>query len=202
MGGKRVCEVCGINESRRGGFFGSFPLDENRCRALVMLVGKKDLVFLPIEKLHKLRSVCGDHFEKRDFNKKGNRLKKRAYPKLNLLAAPLPDEVLREFPFHVASKTAPLHSGTSKQQNATVDEHILNGSNEIPLEVKELCAVSFLATGSYQRIVGITHNLPQRTTSRCIRQVVDALNHPAIMAKWIVFPKTRQDRGCKTRVSE
>lgn len=58
-----------------------------------------------------------------------------------------------------------------------------------------LCAISFLATGSYQRIVGITHNLPQRTTSRCIRQVVDALNHPAVMGKWIVFPKTRQDRG-------
>ncbi|CAH0731063.1 unnamed protein product, partial [Brenthis ino] len=131
MGGKRVCEVCGINESRRGGFFASFPLDENRCRAWVKLVGKKDLVFLPIEKLHKLRSVCGDHFEKRDFNKKGNRLKKRAYPKLNLLAAPLPDEVLREFPLHVASKTAPLHSGTSKQQNATIDEHILNVSASI-----------------------------------------------------------------------
>lgn len=58
-----------------------------------------------------------------------------------------------------------------------------------------LCALSFLATGSYQRIVGVTQHLAQRTASRCIKQVVDALNDPAIMAKWIVFPKTRQHRA-------
>ncbi|KAJ8720629.1 hypothetical protein PYW08_006094 [Mythimna loreyi] len=71
----------------------------------------------------------------------------------------------------------------------------LKGTREIPLKVKVLCALSFLATGSYQRIVGVTQNLAQRTASRCIRQVVNALNHHAIMAKWIVFPKTRQDRS-------
>ncbi|KAJ8714889.1 hypothetical protein PYW08_004870 [Mythimna loreyi] len=71
----------------------------------------------------------------------------------------------------------------------------LKGTREIPLKVKVLCALSFLATGSYQRIVGVTQNLAQRTASRCIRQVVNALNHHAIMAKWIVFPKTRHDRS-------
>ncbi|KAJ8714844.1 hypothetical protein PYW08_004890 [Mythimna loreyi] len=71
----------------------------------------------------------------------------------------------------------------------------LKGTREIPLKVKVLCSLSFLATGSYQRIVGVTQNLAQRTASRCIRQVVNALNHHAIMAKWIVFPKTRQDRS-------
>jgi hypothetical protein len=56
------------------------------------MCGKEDLVSLPIEKLHRLRYVCADHFEKKDFNKKGNRLKKRAIPKLQLLAAPLTDD--------------------------------------------------------------------------------------------------------------
>ncbi|CAB3252712.1 unnamed protein product [Arctia plantaginis] len=72
---------------------------------------------------------------------------------------------------------------------------LLKRTTEIPLKVKVLCALSFLATGSYQRIVGVTQHLAQRTASRCIKQVVDALNHPAVMAKWIEFPKTRQDRA-------
>ncbi|CAB3222835.1 unnamed protein product [Arctia plantaginis] len=67
---------------------------------------------------------------------------------------------------------------------------LLKGTTEIPLKVKVLCALSFLATGSYQRIVGVTQHLAQRTASRCIRQVVDALNHPAVMAKWIEFHHT------------
>ncbi|CAG9130974.1 unnamed protein product [Plutella xylostella] len=70
----------------------------------------------------------------------------------------------------------------------------LRGTNAIPIEVKILCALSFLATGSYQRIVGVTQHLLQRTASRCIRQVVEALNHPSITNKWIVFPLTRQER--------
>ncbi|XP_047535476.1 uncharacterized protein LOC125069909 [Vanessa atalanta] len=71
----------------------------------------------------------------------------------------------------------------------------LKGTKEIPLNVKVLCTLSFLATGSYQRIVGVSQHLAQRTASRCIRQVIDALNHSAIMEKWIKFPKTRQDRA-------
>lgn len=79
------------------------------CRTWVKMVGKEDLVYVPIEKLHKLRSICGDHFNKKDFNKKGNRLKKKAVPKLHLFAQPLADELLREFPLHVASKTGILY---------------------------------------------------------------------------------------------
>ncbi|XP_046976572.1 putative nuclease HARBI1 [Vanessa cardui] len=71
----------------------------------------------------------------------------------------------------------------------------LKGTKEIPLNVKVLCTLSFLATGSYQRIVGVSQHLAQRTASRCIRQVIDALNHSAIMEKWIKFPKTQQDRA-------
>ncbi|KAL4706723.1 hypothetical protein ACJJTC_014478 [Scirpophaga incertulas] len=46
----------------------------------------------------------------------------------------------------------------------------LKGSLEITLEVKVLCILSFLATGSYERIVGVGQYLTQRTTSRCIRE--------------------------------
>ncbi|CAK1597621.1 unnamed protein product [Parnassius mnemosyne] len=71
----------------------------------------------------------------------------------------------------------------------------LRGSKEIPLKIKVLTALNFLATGSYQRIVGVSQNLTQRTTSRCVRQVVDALNHPTLMSKWIQFPQTVQERS-------
>ncbi|CAG4958567.1 unnamed protein product [Colias eurytheme] len=74
------------------------------------------------------------------------------------------------------------------------NETKIRGTKEIPLEVKVLCALSFFATGSYQRIVGVTQHLPQRTASRCIRQVVEALNSPLIVTKWIVFPQTHQER--------
>ncbi|CAG4969496.1 unnamed protein product [Colias eurytheme] len=66
----------------------------------------------------------------------------------------------------------------------------LRGSPEIPVEIKVLCALSFLATGSYQKIVGVGQYLTQRTTSRCIREVVNALNHSWMVSRWIMFPQT------------
>ncbi|XP_045506495.1 putative nuclease HARBI1 [Colias croceus] len=71
----------------------------------------------------------------------------------------------------------------------------LKGTQEISLEIKVLCTLRFLATGSYQRIVGLTQHLVQRTASRCIRQVVEALSHPAIINKWILFPRSQQQRA-------
>ncbi|CAG4922862.1 unnamed protein product [Colias eurytheme] len=71
----------------------------------------------------------------------------------------------------------------------------LRGSPEIPIEVKVLCALSFLATGSYQKIVGVGQYLTQRTTSRCIREVVDALNHSWMVSRWIMFPQTPNERS-------
>ncbi|KAL0829639.1 hypothetical protein ABMA28_003145 [Loxostege sticticalis] len=70
----------------------------------------------------------------------------------------------------------------------------LKGSPEIPLETKVLCALSFLATGSYQKIVGVGQFLTQRTTSRCIREAVDALNYSWMVSRWIVFRQTPQER--------
>ncbi|XP_063633776.1 putative nuclease HARBI1 [Cydia splendana] len=75
----------------------------------------------------------------------------------------------------------------------------LRGTREIPLEIKVLCALSFYATGSDQRIVGLTQHLTQRTASRCIRQVTNALNCENISDKWIVFPQTQQERTVLTQ---
>jgi hypothetical protein len=74
-----------------------------RCRQWVKFVGKEDLIYVPLEKLHTLKYVCGDHFENRAFNKKKNRLKKSAIPSKNLKADPLSDEMLLNFPSHVYS---------------------------------------------------------------------------------------------------
>ncbi|XP_063390009.1 uncharacterized protein LOC134675616 isoform X2 [Cydia fagiglandana] len=114
MGGKsRICEICGVRERHRPGFFSNFPIDEERCRTWVQIVGKEDLVHIPIEKLHHVRFVCGDHFKAKDFNKKGNRLKKSAYPTLHLSAQPLSDHQLKDFPQHVASKGEDFHEHPS-----------------------------------------------------------------------------------------
>ncbi|RVE41357.1 hypothetical protein evm_013989 [Chilo suppressalis] len=71
----------------------------------------------------------------------------------------------------------------------------LSGSSEIPLEIKVLCTLSFIATGSYQRIVGVGQYLTQRTTRRCIREVINAFNHNWIINRWIVFPQTPHERS-------
>lgn len=67
------------------------------------MVGNEELVHLPVELLAQRRNICSDHFDKKDFNKKGNRLRKRAYPKLKLSAPPLTDEQMKEFPQHLKS---------------------------------------------------------------------------------------------------
>ncbi|XP_063627434.1 uncharacterized protein LOC134798932 [Cydia splendana] len=104
------CEICGnlytrdVPEKRK--FMEKFPLDEDRCKQWVKLIGNEDLVYLPIEKLHELKFVCADHFEKKLLIKKTINLKRlpSAIPSKNLKADPLPDEMLLNFPCHVYSK--------------------------------------------------------------------------------------------------
>ncbi|XP_028044210.1 uncharacterized protein LOC114253507 isoform X2 [Bombyx mandarina] len=95
----RTCEVCGIkerhlNEKR---FFARFPLDVNRCKEWVKIVGKEDLAYLQVHMLHDLKHVCEVHFSRREITKSKKRLKKRAVPKLNLTLPPLRDEILFQF---------------------------------------------------------------------------------------------------------
>ncbi|KAI5639196.1 THAP domain-containing protein [Phthorimaea operculella] len=120
----RKCEICGMkshknNELKRY-FMARFPLDEVRCKLWVKVTGNEDLAYVPIEKLHQLKFVCGKHFEDRDFNKKKTRLKKYAVPSIHLNAKPLADEILAEFPFHVSSfNLGENEPSTSKQVTAT-----------------------------------------------------------------------------------
>ncbi|XP_045493453.1 putative nuclease HARBI1 [Colias croceus] len=104
-------------------------------------------------------------------------------------------ETINEMPEQLFQERFRLNKKTFSELCCSLrNETNIRGTKEIPLEVKVLCALSFFATGSYQRIVGVTQHLPQRTTSRCIRQVVEALNSPRIVKKWIVFPQTHQER--------
>ncbi|XP_061714435.1 uncharacterized protein LOC133522948 isoform X2 [Cydia pomonella] len=133
VGKSRYCEICGVREIFREGFFAKFPKDKLRCKTWLRQVGKEDLIHVPIEKLHELRHVCGDHFDWRDFGKTGNKLKKRAYPKLNLSAPPLSEHQLTGFPQYVASRQgadqshALLHAriplSTSSTENGAHQSH-------------------------------------------------------------------------------
>nr|XP_049706058.1 putative nuclease HARBI1 [Helicoverpa armigera] len=62
--------------------------------------------------------------------------------------------------------------------------------------VKILCTLSFLASGSYQKVIkeGIRTYLSQPSASRCINEVVEALNNPAVVKKYIRFPQNQQER--------
>ncbi|XP_045492469.1 uncharacterized protein LOC123691923 [Colias croceus] len=101
----RKCEICGLRSERKDGikryFMARFPLDKLRCKEWVKMSGKEDLAYLPIEKLHQLKFVCGKHFKESDFKKKRTQLKKTAIPSLRLTSAPLSDTILAEFPYHL-----------------------------------------------------------------------------------------------------
>ncbi|XP_052750889.1 putative nuclease HARBI1 [Galleria mellonella] len=66
----------------------------------------------------------------------------------------------------------------------------------LSVRIKLLCTLSFLASGSYQRIIGQNINtfLSQPTASRCICEVVETLNHPTIISKYIKFPQNAEER--------
>ncbi|CAG4993605.1 unnamed protein product [Colias eurytheme] len=71
--------------------------------------------------------------------------------------------------------------------------------------VKLLCALSFFATGSYQRICGkhINSFVSQPSASRSIHEVIEALSHPSIVKKYIRFPQNSEERlRLKTRFYE
>ncbi|CAG4956916.1 unnamed protein product [Colias eurytheme] len=91
-----TCEICGDRASRSGGekrmFMAKFPGDEARCRQWVKYVGKEDLIYVPIEKLHTLKYVCD----------------------------PLPDAMLLEFPYHINSNTDVKKESEKKNDNEAI----------------------------------------------------------------------------------
>ncbi|XP_063363935.1 putative nuclease HARBI1 [Cydia amplana] len=65
----------------------------------------------------------------------------------------------------------------------------------LPVHIKVLVAIKFMAGGSYQREVGQDHTLcvAQRTASKYLSQVVAAINR-SLKPKWICFPGTEGER--------
>ncbi|VVD01992.1 unnamed protein product [Leptidea sinapis] len=72
-----------------------------RCKQWVKFTGKEDLVYVPIEKLHQLKQVCGRHFLTTDFNRKKTQLRRSAVPSVELTRTPLADELFIDFPLHI-----------------------------------------------------------------------------------------------------
>ncbi|KAF9419665.1 hypothetical protein HW555_003943 [Spodoptera exigua] len=71
-------------------------------------------------------------------------------------------------------------------------------SSDLPIERKVLIALSFYATGSYQRPVGdiSAHSVAQPTVSVVIKQITKLLNSPPhIQAKYIKFPRSQEERN-------
>ncbi|KAL5239161.1 hypothetical protein ACI65C_006571 [Semiaphis heraclei] len=67
--------------------------------------------------------------------------------------------------------------------------------SSIDIQTKVLVALYFFATGSYQTSVGNSRlmNLSQSSVSRCIKEVVAALNQPEIFNTWVKFPCNIQE---------
>ncbi|KAF9808913.1 hypothetical protein SFRURICE_000959 [Spodoptera frugiperda] len=58
-----------------------------------------------------------------------------------------------------------------------------------------LCTLAFFASGSYQKILGnVRTYISQASASRAIRTVVDAINQPDIIKKYIRFPVNASER--------
>lgn len=56
-------------------------------------------------------------------------------------------------------------------------------------------ALNFIATGSYQNCVGnhINMSMSQASVSKSLAEVVDALNQPAILNKYVKFPSNTSE---------
>ncbi|XP_013142866.1 PREDICTED: uncharacterized protein LOC106106763 isoform X2 [Papilio polytes] len=124
------CEICKHRSFRVMGkkrdFMGQFPLNEARCKEWVRRVGNEDLAYVPIEKLHMLKYLCGQHFTPRDFNRKKSRLRRTAIPSLNLKHPPLSDEIMACFPLHM------YHRNQSDTDDANNNEEIGKPSQPDP----------------------------------------------------------------------
>ncbi|XP_034232437.1 putative nuclease HARBI1 [Thrips palmi] len=69
--------------------------------------------------------------------------------------------------------------------------------HQIPLIRKILVALSFYGVGPYQRLAGrsVDCSVSQTSSSRIIREVTLALNHPEILTQYIRFPLTHEERA-------
>ncbi|KAJ8703761.1 hypothetical protein PYW07_013055 [Mythimna separata] len=124
---KIKCEICGLKNlvgHNKRVFMAKFPSDIERCKQWVKATGKESLAHLPIEKLHRSKYLCENHFQTTDFETKGTQLKQTAVPSRDISSTPLSDEALVEFPPHYVG-TIQLSNGepsTSKPDSTCTAE--------------------------------------------------------------------------------
>lgn len=65
-------------------------------------------------------------------------------------------------------------------------------------------ALSFYACGNYQRKEGRSADIAvsQKSASRFIREITEALNHPEVLGRFIHFPVTQEERAVVIRRNE
>nr|CAI5866020.1 unnamed protein product [Callosobruchus analis] len=63
-------------------------------------------------------------------------------------------------------------------------------ASALTIETKVFATLRFLASGSYQEIIGSNHfvGISQSSVSRCIREICSVLNSPNIFNQWVCFP--------------
>ncbi|XP_041972190.1 uncharacterized protein LOC121728141 [Aricia agestis] len=136
----KKCTICGVRRLPKSSIFlAKFPLDPDRCRLWVKASGIEDLVYVPIEKLHQLKFICGAHFTRQCFNAKGNRLLASAVPTEGLMRTPLSDDLFTEFPLHIKSyydKINPAGKHTDKLMSTT-EKINMNMAIEASTEINE-----------------------------------------------------------------
>lgn len=76
----------------------------------------------------------------------------------------------------------------------------MNKYNKI-IPFKVLTALRFFAQGSYQLSVGDCKfiSLSQSSVSKCVNEVVTALNQPEIFNRYVMFPATNELKEIRTR---
>jgi hypothetical protein len=66
---------------------------------------------------------------------------------------------------------------------------------DISIETKVLVALRFFAAGSYQLDVGLSYHfkISQASVSRCINEIVNAVNRPEVFNTYVKFPSTLEE---------
>lgn len=97
------------------------PLDPSRCLLWVKAIADEDLAYVPIEKLH-VKYVCHHHFAPKDYRPNKNILKKTAVPTLNLQQKVLPEEVFKDFPYHINPDYINKFKRTETKYEASIED--------------------------------------------------------------------------------
>lgn len=111
--------------------------------------------------------------------------------------------IRNEYPFATVShrlfvKNFRLPKNVVRNLLNEVDDFLLPPTrvSAISKTTKVLIILNFLATGSYQTVIGNNvhcSGVSQATVSRWVEEVVQALNNPVVFNRWVKFPGTMEE---------